>query len=252
MTSSAFSPNRMTTMPPTTSPRPSSSAIPRRMSGPSRTDATSATRIGVPRALDADGDLLDVAERGEIAAAAHHVLAAGELEQPPLDLVVARGSPDHVLPTGRRRRAGSGSSVTWYCLTKPPMLGDLGHPRDAREPVAQVPVLEAAQLGEVVLAGLVHQRVLNTQPTPVASGPSDGLTLSGSCAADPLEVLDDAAARPVDVGAVLEDHVDVRDPEVGEAAHRPDARRGEQRRDDRIGDLVLDEVGAAPRPLGGR
>ena len=45
----AFSPKRMTMMPPTASPFPSSSATPRRMSGPRRTCATSRTRIGVPR-----------------------------------------------------------------------------------------------------------------------------------------------------------------------------------------------------------
>ena len=48
MTDSAFSPCRMTTMPPTTSPRPSRSATPRRISGPSVTWATSFTVIGVP------------------------------------------------------------------------------------------------------------------------------------------------------------------------------------------------------------
>ena len=48
ITASAFSPYRMTTMPPTTSPLPSSSATPRRMSGPIVTCATSCTVIGVP------------------------------------------------------------------------------------------------------------------------------------------------------------------------------------------------------------
>ncbi len=48
MVASAFSPKRITTMPPTTSPRPSRSATPRRTSGASWTSATSATRIGVP------------------------------------------------------------------------------------------------------------------------------------------------------------------------------------------------------------
>ncbi len=48
MVASAFSPYRMTTMPPTTSPRPSRSATPRRTSGAMCTSATSATRTGVP------------------------------------------------------------------------------------------------------------------------------------------------------------------------------------------------------------
>ena len=48
ITSSAFWPNRATTMPCTISPSPSSSASPRRSSGPSSTRATSRTRTGVP------------------------------------------------------------------------------------------------------------------------------------------------------------------------------------------------------------
>ncbi len=48
MTLSAFSPGRITTMPPTTSPSPSRSAMPRRISGPSATVATSFTSTGVP------------------------------------------------------------------------------------------------------------------------------------------------------------------------------------------------------------
>ena len=48
ITRSAFSPNRATAMPETTSPSPFSSAIPRRSSGPSSTRATSRTRTGVP------------------------------------------------------------------------------------------------------------------------------------------------------------------------------------------------------------
>ncbi len=48
MVSSAFFPERMTTTPPATSPSPFSSAIPRRISGPSRTLATSRSSTGVP------------------------------------------------------------------------------------------------------------------------------------------------------------------------------------------------------------
>ena len=48
---SAFSPKRITTMPPTASPRPSRSAMPRRTAGPIVTRPNSATRTGVPAAV---------------------------------------------------------------------------------------------------------------------------------------------------------------------------------------------------------
>src|SRR4029453_10487163 len=62
---------------------------------------------------------------------------------------------------------------------------------------------------------------------------------------DPREGLEDAAARPVEIGAVLEDHVHVAEAEVGEAADRPHVGRTEGGAPDRIGDLVLHDVGAA-------
>ena len=48
---SAFCPKRMMTIAPTASPRPSSSAMPRRTAGPTLTRPSSATRMGVPSAV---------------------------------------------------------------------------------------------------------------------------------------------------------------------------------------------------------
>ena len=44
-----------------------------------------------------------------------------------------------------------GSTVTWYCLTKPPMLRDLGHAFHGRELVFEIPVLHRAQLREAAV-----------------------------------------------------------------------------------------------------
>ena len=82
----------------------------------------------------------------------------------------------------------------------------------------------------------------------MASGPSSVFTPAGSCAADLREVLEHARARPVQVGAVLEDDVDVAEAEVGEPADGLHPRRAQQRRDDRVGHLVLDDVRAAVPP----
>ena len=51
ITSTAFSPWRITTIPDTTSPVPSRSATPRRRSGPTVTLPMSRIRIGVPLSL---------------------------------------------------------------------------------------------------------------------------------------------------------------------------------------------------------
>ena len=225
----------------------------RRAAGPGRcaTRATSPTRTGVPRSLALDGDLLDVVHRLQVAAAAHHVLAAGELEQPPLDVVVARlDRVDHVARRDLVRREPYRIEVDLVLLHEPADAGHFRHARHAREPAPQVPVLEAAQVGERVPPGVVDERVLEDPADAGRVGSDRRVDALGQLAADALQVLDDAAARPVDVGAVLEDDVDVRDAEIGEAADRLHVRRRDERRDDRIGDLVLDQIGTAARPLG--
>ena len=57
-----------------------------------------------------------------------------------------------------------------------------------------------------------------------------------------VEEFEHARARPVDVGAVLEDDVDERDAEEREAAHHLRFRHRQHRRRQRIGDLVLDHL----------
>ena len=53
--SSAFLPERITMMPPATSPSPSSSEMPRRISGPTCTRATSESRTATPASVVASG-----------------------------------------------------------------------------------------------------------------------------------------------------------------------------------------------------
>ena len=53
-----------------------------------------------------------------------------------------------------------GSMLTWYCFWNPPMEATSATPGNGLELVAEIPVLEAPQLGQIVLAGLVHQGVL--------------------------------------------------------------------------------------------
>ena len=56
------------------------------------------------------------------------------------------------------------------------------------------------------------------------------------------QIFEHARARPIEIGAVLEDHVDEGHAEEGEAAHHARFRHGQHRRGQRIGDLVLDHL----------
>ncbi len=199
--------------------------------------------------LAADHDALDVRDGLDVAPAAHHVLAAAELEQPPLDVVV--GHPDalhHVADGDAVGREAVGVDVDLVLLDEAADAGHLGHARDAGERVADVPVLQRPQVGEVVRAALVDQRVGEHPADAGGVGAEDRGGALGELAADLLQVLEHPGARPVDVGPVLEDRVDVGEAEVRKPAHGFDPGGGDEGGDDRVGDLVLDQIRAASLP----
>ena len=99
------------------------------------------------------------------------------------------------------------------------------------------------------MSTLVHQSVL-IDPTDTGSvGAKSRRDPFRQLAADPLHVLQHSAARPVDVRAVLEDDVNKRVAEHRLSTHgfHPWCRK--QGRNDRVGNLVFDELGATARPL---
>ena len=190
--------------------------------------------------------LLQIRDRLHVAAPAHHVLAAGELDEPPAHVVVplADGGDDRL----ERELVGGqlgGVDGDLVLADLPPHGGHLGHARDRLDRVAQEPVLVGAQLVGAVQAAPVHQRVLEDPAHAAGVRTELGLHPGRELAGDLGEVLEDPGAGPVGIGAVLEDDVDVAESKVGEAADRLHLGCSEERRGDGIGDLVLDDVGAA-------
>ena len=76
----------------------------------------------------------------------------------------------------------------------------------------------------------------------MASGPERRGHPPGSRRAAELRYSSTRDARPVEIGAVLEDDIDERDAEEREAAHDLRFRHRQHRRGQRIGDLVLDHL----------
>ena len=157
----AFLPERITTTPPATSPSPSSSAMPRRISGPICTIATSREQHR-RRAGHRQRNGAEVVERLQVAARADHVLGLGHLDDraarwPGWPSAAPPSPCACVTPSARIR---SGSSTTWYCLTMPPMLATSATSGTRLQLELQEPVVERAQLAEVVPAAAVDQRVL--------------------------------------------------------------------------------------------
>ena len=126
-------------------------------------------------------DALEVGDGLRVAAAAHHVLGAAELDQPTAGLGVAAA---HRLDDALDRQAVVAQPVRVHVhLVLPAEAAERGHLRHAGhrlQVVAQVPVLVRPQIREAVSARAVHERVLEHPAEPVASGPSSVRESGGS------------------------------------------------------------------------
>ena len=157
-----------------------------------------------------DDDFLQIGGRLHIAVRADHVLGSAPLDEPPTHFVVRFL---HRLGELHQRDAVGGELVRIDSdLVLADEAADAGHFGDAGNRlqfVADVPVLEGAEIGERTLAGGVDQRVL--------VHPADARRVRTERRVNSLrqlrlnfrEVFEDAAARPINVGPFLEDDVDV-------------------------------------------
>src|SRR5205807_8924280 len=104
-------------------------------------------------------------------------------------------------------------------------LADRGHLGNAGvcfELVAQIPVLEAAQVSEAALLAMDHQDVL---VDPTRSGcvrSDDRMNARWQPTCNSLHVLQDPRPRPVDVCTVLKDNEDGGVAKQGQSTHRLD------------------------------
>ena len=73
-----------------------------------------------------------------------------------------------------------------------------------------------------------------------------GCASAGNAAAEALNIFKDPRARPVEISAVLEDDKDVGITKHGLRANGFHMRSGKQCGDDRIRDLVFNDVGRSP------
>src|SRR5829696_292207 len=200
-------------------------------------------------ALRLQHDVLDVGEAAQVPATPHH-----ELELRHLDRATA-----HIHVAGTHGLANFGEG---YAEASQPLrvdddvvlldeaadARDLRHPLGLRERIADGPVLERAQLRQRPV--LRDDRILVDPADAGGIGPERRRHSGRKPAPRRAEVFEYARARPVDVGAVLEDHVDEGHAEEREPPHhaRPGHRQHGGR--ERIGDLVLDHLGCLPGIFG--
>ena len=201
-------------------------------------DAGDLTDAHWPPAVRLEHEVGDVARTAQITHAAHHVLGLGELHDASADIPVTLA--DH-LPYALERNAIGLQLARVHdhliLLHEAADARHLGHAMRLGELVADEPVLQRPEF---------RQRAIRAQHR-VLVDPADARRIGtegrGDAARQPCrsgtQVLEDARARPVDVGAVLEDDVDERRAEEREAAHDLRPRHRQHRRRERIRHLIL-------------
>ena len=149
------------------------------------------------------------------------------------------------MPRACRRR---GSTTMLYCLTKPPTLATSATPSALASPKRIDQSCKRAQLGKRFLRA-AHDILVDPADTGRVR-PEAGRHAGGQPPRGSVQIFEHARARPIEVGAVLEDHIDEGDAEEGEAAHDARLRHGEHGGGERIGDLVLHHLRRLARIFG--
>ncbi|MNI07075.1 hypothetical protein D3C73_600780 [compost metagenome] len=186
-------------------------------------------------------DVLDIGYALQIAAPAHHELEFGKLDRaaPDIRIAGAHGIGDvgerNVLRLQPDRIDHDGILPDETADT-----GDLGNTFGFRYREPHDPVLQGPQLRKRHL--LCHHGIL--------IDPADTRRIRTERRRDParkaalrdIEIFKHAAARPVRIGAILEDHIDEGCAEEGEAPHHLGFRHCQHGGRQRIGHLVLDDL----------
>ena len=120
-----------------------------------------------------------------------------------------------------------------------------GHLCDARnslELIAQIPVLQRAQIGQAFGVAAIDEGVLIDPACAGGIGANSGMHVSGQASCDLLQVFGYARACPIEVGVILKDDEDIRVAEHGLGANILDLRSGEQSGNDWVGNLVFNHI----------
>src|SRR5271155_751243 len=140
----------------------------------------------------------------DVAEAADHVVRARHLQHAAANFTVAVA--DFVDPRLQRDLEREQPIRIELDLILLYEAADGGYLRNAGygfERIADVPILQAAKVGETVSATLVDESVFVHPARPRCVWPDHGVHAGGKFACNLLEVFQHAATRPIDVGAVF-------------------------------------------------
>ena len=113
-----------------------------------------------------------------------------------------------------------------------------------------MPLLERTQFRHVMFPAFVHQCILKSPADARGVRSQRRSDIRRQTVGQSLHIFQDTGTRPVKIRAILENHIHKRVTEEGITAHHPNVRRTDEFGDYRISDLVFNQTGAAPFPLG--
>ena len=177
------------------------------------------------RGAHAQGNLPQVRHALQITVRAHHVLGLGQFEHRTADFLI--GVLNRHPHLRERQVVGAHPVGIEHDLVLLDHAADRGHLGDAGQGLQfkfQEPVLQRAQLGQIVAAGAIHQGVFVNPADSGSVRSQRRLRLGRQTRRDLTEVFQHPRARPVQIRAIGEDHVDEGIAEAGIAAHRHRAR----------------------------
>ena len=170
-------------------------------------------------------NLAEVVERLQVAGGAHHVLGFAQFQHRAAGLLVRLlHGVDHLAV---RDVVGAQPIGIEHDLVLAHHAADARHLRHVGhrlQLVLEEPVLQRAQLRQVHLARAIDQRIFVDPAHAGRVGTERRLGLRGQARLHLVQVFEHARARPVRIGAVVEQDVDERIAEHRIAAHRLRAR----------------------------
>ena len=188
-------------------------------------------------------DLSKVLEGLQVTARTNHVFSLGQFDDRAADLLVgianrhADGVQGYAIGTQLFRIHDNlvlAHHATDGC--------HLRHAGNCLQFILEKPVLQGGQLCKVVLAGPVDERIAVDPAHAGCIRPETRLYAGRQVGCCLVEIFEHTCARPVDVRAILEQHVDIGVTEERVAAHHLGPGHRQHGRGDRVGYLLLDDA----------
>src|SRR5581483_10260674 len=201
--------------------------------------------------LDFEHDVLDVLDLFDVAAATDVILGGGDLECFAAHIGIAH--LDRVDDVAERDVVSDqrvGIEIDLVLLHESADRRDFRHAFDCGKRVTQVPILNRTELGQIVFARVINQRVFVNPADRSRVRADHGIHTLGERPAHRIQILDDPRARPIDVRAVFKNDVNKRFAEHRFAANKLYFRHGNEDAGNRIRDLIFDKIRRASFPLG--